>query len=70
VPLIEGQIDFVPEEAVTSDGEILNKLEKRGSDIHRLEKVEGIELRDFVVVDELPDKNNFESILNQYREQT
>jgi predicted RNase H-like nuclease (RuvC/YqgF family) len=69
VPLIEEHIGSVPEEAVTSDGEILDKLEKRGSDIHRLGEVQGIELRDFIVVDNLPDKNNFESILNQYSEQ-
>jgi predicted RNase H-like nuclease (RuvC/YqgF family) len=67
VPLVDEHVERVPEEAVTSDSEVLEKLEKRGAEIHHVEDVEGVELNDFVVVDELPDKTDFESVIKEYR---
>ena len=68
VPLVGDDVERVPEKAITGDYDVLEKLQKRGSEIHHIEDVEGVELRDFVVVDELPDNTNFESIINEYRD--
>lgn len=67
VPLIDEYIETVPEEVVTYDSEVLDKLEKRGAEIHHIEDVEGVELRNFIVVDELPDTEDFESVIEEYR---
>lgn len=69
IPLIREEFNFIPEKAVTPDKEILEKLEKRGSEIHHLDEIDGIELRDYMVVDSLPDKTDFESIIKEYQDE-
>jgi predicted RNase H-like nuclease (RuvC/YqgF family) len=69
VRLVDEDLEVVPDEAVTKNSEVFDKLEKRGSEIHMIEDVEGIELREFIVVDELPDKEDFESVIKDYREE-
>ncbi|MFB6100393.1 MAG: DUF460 domain-containing protein [Candidatus Nanohalobium sp.] len=68
VPLVDDSVERVPEKAVTKDHEVVEKLQKRGAEIHHVEDVEGVELRDFVVVDELPDSTDFESIIKEYQD--
>jgi hypothetical protein len=68
VPLVGDEVERVPETAVTKDYEGLEKLQKRGAEIHHIEDVEGVELRDFVVVDKLPDNTDFESIIKEYQD--
>ena len=60
--------DRVPEEAVCRDSQIVDKLEKRGAEIHHVEDVEGVELRDFMVVESLPDKTDFRSVIKEYKD--
>lgn len=60
--------DRVPDEAVSRDSQVVDKLEKRGAEIHHVEDVEGVELRDFIVVDELPDKTDFRSVIKEYKD--
>jgi predicted RNase H-like nuclease (RuvC/YqgF family) len=60
--------ETVPDEAVSRDSQVVDKLEKRGAEIHHVEDVEGVELRDFMVVDELPDKTDFRSVIKEYKD--
>ncbi|MEF8880620.1 MAG: hypothetical protein V5A72_02200, partial [Candidatus Nanohaloarchaea archaeon] len=57
----------LPKKAVTQDKQLVDKLEKRGIEIYHLEEVEGIELIDYIVLDKLPEKEDFESVIKEYQ---
>jgi predicted RNase H-like nuclease (RuvC/YqgF family) len=66
VPIVDS-VGEIEGEAVTRDYEILEKLEKQGVEIHHIEEVEGIELGQFMVVEELPDKTDFRSVIKEFK---
>jgi predicted RNase H-like nuclease (RuvC/YqgF family) len=69
VPIVDERTEDVPDRAVTRSEEILEKLRQRGFNIHRVEEVDGLELKHHHVVDKFPDSSeNFEEIIKEYRE--
>lgn len=65
---IDVSSDRIPGRAVTDSEELKQKLEARGYNIRLLEEVDGVELGDFVVVDEFPKPKNFRKIIREYKE--
>lgn len=69
VPIIDGRSEEVPDRAVTRSDEIKERLRKRGFNIHKVEEIEGIELKDHHIAEDFPDTaENFEEIIEEYRE--
>ncbi|MFB6203397.1 MAG: DUF460 domain-containing protein [Candidatus Nanohaloarchaea archaeon] len=58
----------LPEKAVTRSEEIKDELESRGVNIYTVDELEGIELKEYMVVDELPGPKSFEKVIEDYRE--
>ncbi|MFB6159351.1 MAG: DUF460 domain-containing protein [Candidatus Nanohalobium sp.] len=67
VPVLEEEEERPPEKAVARDRTLIEKLQKQGVEIHHVEEVEGVELRDYMVVEELPDSTDFESVIEEYQ---
>lgn len=69
VPIINGRSEEVPGKSVTRSDEIKKRLSKRGFNIHKVEEIEGVELKDHHIAEDFPDTaENFEEIIKDYRE--
>jgi predicted RNase H-like nuclease (RuvC/YqgF family) len=68
VPVIDERTEEVPENALTRSEEVKRKLKSRGFNIHLVDDVKGVELRDFVAVEEFPDPRDFKDVVDEYRE--
>lgn len=69
LPIIDGRSEEVPERAVTRSDEIKERLRKRGFNIHKVEEIEGVELKEHHIAEDFPDTaENFEEIIKDYRE--
>jgi len=69
IPIINGRSEEVPERSVTRSDEIKERLRKRGFNIHKIEEIKGIELKDHYIAEEFPDTvENFEEIIEEYKE--
>jgi len=69
VPIVSGRSEEVPDRAVTRSDEIKERLRKRGFNIHKVEEIEGIELKNHHIAEDFPDTaENFEEIVEEYRE--
>lgn len=69
IPIIDTRTEEVPDKAVTRSDEIKERLGKRGFNIHKVEEIEGVELKDHHIADDFPDTaENYEEIIEEYRE--
>lgn len=68
VKKIDYSADSVPEKGVTRSEDLKERLEARGYNIRLQEEVEGLELGDYMVVDEFPKPKNFRKIIRDYKE--
>jgi predicted RNase H-like nuclease (RuvC/YqgF family) len=68
VPVVDQGVEEVPEKAVTHQDELQELLEKRGANIYPVEEVEGLELKNYFVVEDFPEPKNFESIIQNYKD--
>jgi len=68
VPVVDDGVEEVPEKAVARNEELIEVLRQRGCNIYHVERVEGVELSDFYVVESFPEPKNFESIIENYKD--
>jgi predicted RNase H-like nuclease (RuvC/YqgF family) len=68
VPIVDQGVEEVPEKAVTHQDELQELLEGRGANIYPVEEVEGLELKNYFVVESFPEPKNFESIIQNYKD--
>lgn len=69
VPIVDERNEEIPDRAVTRSDEIRDKLRKRGFNIHKVEEIDGVELKEHHVVEDFPESSeNFEEIIEEYRE--
>ncbi|MFP4038443.1 MAG: hypothetical protein ACLFTA_01520, partial [Candidatus Nanohaloarchaea archaeon] len=66
VPIVD-ELDEVEEKAVFRSEESLEKVELDEVKLRHVEEIKGLELKDFVVVEEFPEKS-FEKVIEEYRE--
>ncbi|MFB6180816.1 MAG: hypothetical protein ABEJ93_02975, partial [Candidatus Nanohalobium sp.] len=68
-PVVDGDGEEVPENAVTRSTELREKFRNKGLNIRHVGEVEGIELPDFFITDELPgDEPDLKQVVEEYRE--
>ncbi|QGA80555.1 DUF460 domain-containing protein [Candidatus Nanohalobium constans] len=68
VRVVDKSVEEVPEKAVTRNKDLIEVLENRGCNIYHVDRVEGVELSDFYLVESFPEPKNFESIIEDYKD--
>ncbi len=67
LPLIDKETGKIPEKAATRSGDLRDRLISQGEKIYHVDELDGVELLDRIVVDELPEENPGD-IIEKYRD--
>jgi predicted RNase H-like nuclease (RuvC/YqgF family) len=67
LPVIDDETGEVPEKALTRSEELRDELVAEGEKVYYIEEVEGVELLERFIVEELPDQN-VKEIIERYRD--
>ena len=68
IPIVEEVSDDIPENILTRSNELKQKLESRGINAYLVDEVKGVEMNNYVAVEEFPDRDNFSNIVREYRD--
>ncbi|MFB6204182.1 MAG: DUF460 domain-containing protein [Candidatus Nanohaloarchaea archaeon] len=66
VPVLDTRDEEVPDKAVTRSPQLQERLVEQGFNVKHVEELEGVELGDYMVVEEFPEKS-FQKVIEEYR---
>ncbi|MFB6208085.1 MAG: DUF460 domain-containing protein [Candidatus Nanohaloarchaea archaeon] len=66
VPVVDARSEEIPDRAATRSDEIKQLLAEKGFNVKLVEELEGVELGDYMVVEEFPEKS-FRKVIEEYR---
>ena len=67
LPIIDEETSKIPENAVTRSEDFQKKLIESGEKVFHIDEVEGVELLERIIVEDIPEQN-FQEILEKYRD--